>query len=201
MPPRLRWFRANRALELAIDLPNGVFFLSLRSLCSSLFSVGCVGVIFRHRHLLFPHGGNFRTWRQSLGKGGGITFSLQPPLNHDRAQLIVMVKHLTMQTLDALIGIDVPFGMNGLHRAFIPTALTGVAAFAIAAQPVEYAQPRGYGERCTKRTEIATEETFNGKVRREQCQRVKHEWPSARKTQYDCRLERLDFGGSFGKRK
>ena len=57
--------------------------------------------------------------------------------NHDLAFLVVVVEHLTMQTLDAFVGVDVPLGMDRQHRTFVAAALAGVAALTVASQPVE----------------------------------------------------------------
>src|SRR3546814_19730171 len=57
-----------------------------------------------------------------------------------RAFAVVVVQHLAVQALDAFVGVDAAGGLDGLHRAFDVAALARVAAFVIAAQPVENAQ-------------------------------------------------------------
>ena len=64
-------------------------------------------------------------------------------LDHDRALLVVVVQHLAVQALDALVGVDVPLGMDRLHRAFVAAALAGLPHSRIAPQPVEQPERAG----------------------------------------------------------
>ena len=71
--------------------------------------------------------------------------------------MVVVIQHLAVQALDAFVGIDVPFGMDGLHRALVAAALARVAAFAVTPEPVEHAQARRNRERRAERAQITAE--------------------------------------------
>jgi hypothetical protein len=145
----------------------------------------------------FPPCGYFRPRRQhQRGRFRGRMFlSLQSTLDHHRAQLIVVIEHLTVQTLDAFVRIDVAFGMDGLHWAFVAAALARVAAFAIAPQPVEHAQPCRQCERGAKWTEIAAEHPLHSQARCQDRADIEEERPAAREVQDDGGLERLYLSG------
>ena len=49
----------------------------------------------------------------------------------------MVIKHLAVQTLDALVWVDVALRMKSLDGSFVGTSLAGVAAFAITPQPVK----------------------------------------------------------------
>src|SRR3546814_12103215 len=72
-----------------------------------------------------------------------------------------MIEHLAVQARDALVGIDVPLRMDRLHRAFVVAAHAGIAAFAVAPQPVEHAKPPRDGKRRAERAEIAAKEALD----------------------------------------
>jgi hypothetical protein len=87
----------------------------------------------------------------------GVFFALEPPLDHDRTFLVVVVEHLAMQALDAFVGVYMPFGMDRLNGAFVAAALAWTAAFTVAPQPIEQTQARWYRHGRAHRAQIAAE--------------------------------------------
>ncbi len=82
-------------------------------------------------------------------------------LHQMRAKGIVVIEHLAVQTLDTLVGIDIAFGVYGLHGAVVGATLAGIAAHRVAAQPVKHTQSGGNGQCRTERAEIAAIKTFD----------------------------------------
>src|SRR3546814_20376667 len=66
-----------------------------------------------------------------------------------------------MQAGDALVGIDVPFGVDRPDRAFVVAAHARVAALAVALQPVEHAHAAGDRQRRAQRAHVAAEEPLD----------------------------------------
>ena len=93
--------------------------------------------------------------------------ALEPHLDHVRAALVVVVQLLAMHAVDALVDIDLPLGMDRLHRAFLGAALARRAAFGPALQPLEHADPAGDRERRAERAEIAAEEALDEQAGRQ----------------------------------
>src|SRR5690606_35071327 len=98
--------------------------------------------------------------RDRLAHGRAL-FALEPLLDHHRAFPVVMVEHLAMQAGNALVGFDVALRVDGLDRAILEAGLAGVAAFAVALQPLKRAQPRGNRQRRAQRTQVAAEESLD----------------------------------------
>ena len=97
------------------------------------------------------------------------------------------------------LGLMCPSGMDRLHRAFVAAALAGVAALAIATQPIEQPQPRRDRHRRAERAQIAAERALDEQARRDHRARIQNERPAAREAQDDRGLERLDFGSLLGR--
>src|SRR5438045_9784339 len=85
-----------------------------------------------------------------------------------------------MHAVDALIDVDVTFGMNRLSRTFIGATLTWRAAFGPAPQPLEHADVAGNCERRTERAHVAAEKPFDEQSRGQRRQSVDDERPFAR---------------------
>src|SRR5690606_4591966 len=68
------------------------------------------------------------------------------------ATAFVVIKHLAIQALDALIGIDRTFGLNGLDWTFNGAQLARIAAGRVTTQPVEDAQSGRDGQCGAQRT-------------------------------------------------
>jgi hypothetical protein len=90
-----------------------------------------------------------------------MPFALETPLDHHGAFLVVVIKHLAMEALNAFVGIDVSFRMDRLHRTFVSASLAGNAAFPIAPEPVEQAKARRNGEGRAHGADVAAESAFD----------------------------------------
>ncbi|CAM4107566.1 hypothetical protein ACMU6081_27640 [Achromobacter mucicolens] len=112
----------------------------------------------------------------------------------------MVVQHLAMQALDALVRVDFAGGVDGLDGAFDVAALTGVAAVAVALEPVEDAQPGGDGQGGAQRAQVAAEEALDEQARDKQRHGEQHEGPVTHEVQDDRGLEGLDFGELLGDR-
>ena len=66
-----------------------------------------------------------------------------------------------MQAVDAFIGVDLAGRVDRLNRAFVGTGLARAAAFLVAPQPVEHADPRRNRQRRAQRAQIAAVEPFD----------------------------------------
>ena len=53
----------------------------------------------------------------------GAALTAEPPLYDDGAALCIVVDCLAMQAVQALVGVDLSFGVNGLDHALSRTAL------------------------------------------------------------------------------
>src|SRR5512138_4025843 len=112
----------------------------------------------------------------------------------------MVIEHLAVQAGDALVGIDVSFRMDRLHRALIEAAHAGIAALAVAPQPVEHAQAPRYGQRGAERAEIAAEEALDEEAGDEQRDGEGDEPPLAHEAEDDRGLEGLDLRELLGQR-
>ncbi len=63
------------------------------------------------------------------------TFDL---FDHDGTGCLGLVKHLTMQAVDAFVRVDLSGGMDRLHRALMGAGLTRIAALMVPFEPVEH---------------------------------------------------------------
>ena len=75
--------------------------------------------------------------------------------------MVVMIEFLAVEALNALVRIDMTFGMDGLYRTFVSTALARIAAFTIASQPIEHTHLGGNRQRSAQWAQIAAEETLD----------------------------------------
>src|SRR5690606_39134446 len=72
-----------------------------------------------------------RQHRQRNGLAGRLApLALEAALDLDRALPVVVVELLAVQAGNALVGVDVPLGVDRLHRALLEAAHARVAAFA-----------------------------------------------------------------------
>ena len=78
--------------------------------------------------------------------------SLTQLVNHDWADVFVVIELLTFQAIDTLIGIDVATLIDRLDHALLRANLTRVAAIWVALQPVKHAQPPRDRKRGSKQT-------------------------------------------------
>ena len=81
----------------------------------------------------------------------------------------MVVEHLAVHAVDALVGVDVPLRVDALHRALVGAPLARIAAFPVAAQPVEHPQPAGNSECGAERAQVAAEEALDEQACRNQC--------------------------------
>ena len=80
--------------------------------------------------------------------------------------MIVVVKDLAMQAVNALVRVDLAGRMDRLDGAVHRAGLAGPAAFPAADQPLEHARPGRQRQRPAERTEIAAPESAFEKFQR-----------------------------------
>ena len=60
--------------------------------------------------------------------------------------MIVPIEHLAIHAVEALVGVDLAVGMNGLDHALFGAALAGAGALFVPAQPLKNPQLAGNGQ-------------------------------------------------------
>ena len=135
--------------------------------------------------------------RIQFGFGRSLFLLFLIHLHHMRAIGLVVIQHLAVQALDTFVGVDVTLRMNRLHRAIVRTALAGIAAHLIAAQPVKHAQTGGNRQRRAKRAQIAAIKALDKQPGQQQHHRKRHKPPFADKFQNNRGFERLHFRQFF----
>ena len=88
-------------------------------------------------------------------------------LNQYRTDLVIGIHHLTVQTIETFIDIDVAFGMDRLDHAFVGTALTGATTFLVPLEPGKHAHSSRNGQRRTQRAQVAAVKSFDKNARQQ----------------------------------
>src|SRR5690606_36060198 len=93
-------------------------------------------------------------------------------LDDDRADRLRLVKNLTVQAVHAFVRVDLSRWVDRLNGALVGAGLARMAAFTVALEPIEHAQPRWDRQRRAEGAEIAAVEPLHEKPRRQEGQRI-----------------------------
>src|SRR5690606_24860455 len=75
--------------------------------------------------------------------------------NQGRALVVVVISHLTIQTVVTFIDVDGRIGMDRLNLTLLRTQLAGATTLLTRLEPVEQPELGGNGQRCTQWADIA----------------------------------------------
>src|SRR5690554_2328483 len=120
--------------------------------------------------------------------------------HHGRTLAIIMIGDLAVQTVVALVGVDMPLGMNRLDVALVGTNLAGLAALLVPTQPVEQANAGRNRQTSTQRADVAAIEFVIKSADHQQQHRIEDKAPFTLELEQYRRLEWLDLGVDLGLR-